>query len=48
MALNERTITEIQKKNLKIAILLDQLSKIEEANDVIWKSISDSSKAQHS
>ena len=48
MALNERNITEIQKKNLKIAILLDQLSKIEEANDVIWKSISDSSKAQQS
>lgn len=48
MALNERTITEIQKKNLKIAILLDQLSKIEEVNDVIWKAISDSSKAQQS
>jgi|TARA_B110000285_G_C15075908_1_gene590728 hypothetical protein len=48
MALNERTITEIQKKNLKIAILLDQLSKIEEVNDVIWKAILDSSKAQHS
>jgi hypothetical protein len=48
MALNERNITEIQKKNLKIAILLDQLSKIEEVNDVIWKAILDSSKAQHS
>lgn len=48
MALNERTITEIQKKNLKIAILLDQLSKIEEVNDVIWKAILDSSKAQQS
>ena len=48
MTIDKRNITEIQKKNLKIAILLDQLSKIEEANDVIWKSISDSSKAQHS
>ncbi len=47
MTIDKRNITEIQK-NLKIAILLDQLSKIEEVNDVIWKSISDSSKAQQS
>ena len=48
MTIDKRNITEIQKKNLKIAILLDQLSKIEEVNDVIWKAILDSSKAQHS
>ena len=48
MELNEKTITEIQKKNLTIAILLTQVSELEEASNEIWKSISDNSKAQQS
>jgi|MDTC01.2.fsa_nt_gb hypothetical protein len=41
MELNEKTITEIQKKNLTIAILLTQVSELEEI-------ISDNSEAQQS
>ena len=41
MELNEKTITEIQKKNLTIAILLTHISELEEI-------ISDNSEVQQS
>ena len=41
MELNEKTITEIQKKNITIAILLTQVSELEEI-------ISDNSEVQQS